>query len=229
MTIKKVVKKEKVAEQKKPVPTKNVNIQLNADDSKPFERAAQVLTASGVAAYRVISSCEQANSAFVDSSAMLSCLSEQAAKVVTGDLSQVESMLVNQAVALQSLFSKLAERGMYCDTTTAFELNLRIALRAQSQCRATLETLAAIKNPPIVYAKQANIASGHQQVNNGVSHPREIENAQSKLSANGINNLRIDTNELSSDTRTPALTSRTDPQVEALGEVYRAKVAGGKG
>ncbi len=33
---------------------------------------------------------------------------------------------------------------------------MRMALRAQSQCRTTLETLAAIKNPPSVYARQAN-------------------------------------------------------------------------
>lgn len=44
---------------------------------------------------------------------------------------------------------------------------LRLALKAQSQRRATLETLATIKNPPVIYAKQANIANGPQQVNNG--------------------------------------------------------------
>jgi hypothetical protein len=30
----------------------------------------------------------------------------------------------------------------------------------------TLETLATIKNPPVVFARQANIAQGPQQVNN---------------------------------------------------------------
>lgn len=43
----------------------------------------------------------------------------------------------------------------------------KLALRAQNQCRMTLETLATIKNPPVVFAKQANIAHDHQQVNNG--------------------------------------------------------------
>ena len=45
---------------------------------------------------------------------------------------------------------------------------MRMALKAQSQCRATLETLATIKNPPAVFARQANIAQGPQQVNNGM-------------------------------------------------------------
>jgi hypothetical protein len=46
---------------------------------------------------------------------------------------------------------------------------LRLALKAQSQSRATVETLATVKNPPVVYAKQANFAAGAQQVNNGIS------------------------------------------------------------
>jgi hypothetical protein len=39
-------------------------------------------------------------------------------------------------------------------------MNMRFGLKAQAQCRATLETLAAIKNPPTVFARQANIADG---------------------------------------------------------------------
>jgi hypothetical protein len=37
---------------------------------------------------------------------------------------------------------------------------LRLGLKAQSQCRATLETLAAIKNPrPVAFVQQANYCS----------------------------------------------------------------------
>ena len=42
----------------------------------------------------------------------------------------------------------------------------RLALKAQAQCRATIETLTLIKNPTTVFASQANIAHGPQQVNN---------------------------------------------------------------
>ena len=48
----------------------------------------------------------------------------------------------------------------------ASEKYMKLELKAQAQCRATIETLAAIKNPPVVFAKQANIANGPQQVNN---------------------------------------------------------------
>jgi hypothetical protein len=59
-----------------------------------------------------------------------------------------------------------------------------MALRAQSQCRATLETLATVKNPPVVFAKQANIANGPQQVNNTLNaspHAGGIPNAPNEL------------------------------------------------
>jgi hypothetical protein len=85
-----------------------------------------------------------------------------------GDLRCAETMLVGQAGALNVIFAELARRaalnmGEYPE---AFERYMRLALKAQGQCRATLETLAAIKNPP-VFARQANINhGGQQQVNN---------------------------------------------------------------
>lgn len=111
-------------------------------------------------------------------------LRDQAAAVNRGDLREAEAMLMNQATALQSLFARLAARGMGCEHAPAFEANMRIALRAQSQCRATIETLAAIKNPPVVFAKQANIANGHQQINNGTpatTHAGKTINQQNEL------------------------------------------------
>jgi hypothetical protein len=85
------------------------------------------------------------------------------------DTKRAESMLVAQATALNAMFGELARRaainmGEYMD---ACERYMRLALKAQSQCRATLETLANIQNPPVVFARQANIAHGPQQVNNG--------------------------------------------------------------
>ncbi len=57
--------------------------------------------------------------------------------------------------------------GCYVETAETY---LKLALRAQSQCRATLETLSNIKNPPLAgYVKQANIVHGPQQVVNHAS------------------------------------------------------------
>ena len=99
---------------------------------------------------------------------LTNALLEQAAEVNRNNLSHVEAMLINQATALQALFARLSERSMRSNEIPNFEANMRMALRAQSQCRATLETLAAVKNPPVIFARQANIAQT-QQVNNGRS------------------------------------------------------------
>ena len=64
------------------------------------------------------------------------------------------------------------------------ETNLRLALKAQAQCARSIEILAAMKNPPIVYAKQANIAQGHQQINNGNLSPTHAQ--KTKNSANEL-------------------------------------------
>ena len=90
-------------------------------------------------------------------------------EVGDGDLRSVEAILIGQAGALNAMFSELARRaGLNMgEHLGATETYMRLALKAQGQCRATLETLAAIKNPPVVYARQANISHGPQQVNNG--------------------------------------------------------------
>lgn len=89
--------------------------------------------------------------------------------VHAGNLQSSETLLYSQAVALNAMFSELALRsalnmGTYPQATESY---MRLALKAQSQCRTTLETLANIKNPPVVFARQANISNGPQQVNNG--------------------------------------------------------------
>ena len=90
-------------------------------------------------------------------------------EVGNGDLRSVEAILIGQAGALNAMFSELARcAGLNMgEHLGATETYMRLALKAQGQCRATLETLAAIKNPPVVYARQANISHGPQQVNNG--------------------------------------------------------------
>ena len=96
-----------------------------------------------------------------------------------------------------------------------------MALRAQSQCRATLETLAAIKNPAVVFAKQANVTTEPQQINNAVaaaSPAREIETGQTQLLGATVGE-RVDAG-------TAGATSGGDPVLEAVGTVNRAKDAG---
>lgn len=108
-----------------------------------------------------------------DINVLIDELRTQFDKVENGDLQYCESMLVGQANALQAIFVSLARRATNQEYVKNYETFLRLALKAQNQSRMTLESLATIKNPPMVFAKQANInqGSGNQQVNNGTPAP----------------------------------------------------------
>ena len=103
-------------------------------------------------------------------------INDAVAKVRGGNMSGPEATLVSQAATLESIFTELARRsGLNMgEFIEASERYMRLALKAQAQCRATIETLAAMKNPPVVIARQANISNGPQQVNNG--QPRAEKN-----------------------------------------------------
>ena len=99
-------------------------------------------------------------------------MAEKVGAVQRGDLSGLEATLTAQATALDAIFNEMARRAALNmgDHLNATEVYMRMALKAQAQCRSTIETLAEIKNPrPIAFVRQANIAAGPQQVNNGVA------------------------------------------------------------
>lgn len=85
---------------------------------------------------------------------------------VAGKLDRYERVLANQFLTLDALFNNLAQRSGRQESFKGIETLMRLALKAQAQARATAETLALMKNP-MPYIKQANIAHGPQQVNNG--------------------------------------------------------------
>jgi len=200
-------------------PRKTVPCITGSSDDEKGRSYAGLITSPELAAYRIIGMMQPKNIADeIDAPTMLATLRDQVASVQGGDLAHAEAMLINQASALQAVFVRLSERAMEQAHMPNLEGFMRMALRAQSQCRATLETLATIKNPPIVYAKQANFAAGHQQVNNAMPGPtqaREIENQQSKLSE--VNH------ELLPDARTSGSECSKVPIASALGEINRAE------
>jgi hypothetical protein len=83
-------------------------------------------------------------------------------KVQEGNLADLEAALTAQAVTLNSMFTHLAYQSSHMTIVDQIDRFTRLALKAQGQCRATIETLALMKNPPTVFARQANIAHGPQ-------------------------------------------------------------------
>jgi hypothetical protein len=99
---------------------------------------------------------------------LVATLSDSGKAVNANNLAHAEQVLNAQAITLNLMFAELARRAALNmgEHLGATETYMRLALRAQNQSRATFETLAAIKNPPLVFAKQMNVANGPQQVNN---------------------------------------------------------------
>ena len=196
-------------------------ITLDPGDGSVEARGAAVagmVTSPEVAAQRIIQMMNPAEIRnMVDVPALLTELTAQIKAVNSGDMSRSEAMLVSQAMALQSVFVRLSELSLKQDHIQSLEAFMRLALRAQSQCRSTLEALSDIKNPPVVYARQANIAHGHQQVNNVV---REIETQQNQLSGA--------TYELHQNTRASSYAIRDDQTLETMGKIDRTTNGGRK-
>lgn len=103
-------------------------------------------------------------------------LQHQTKAVNSGDMRQVEGMLICQAIALQSMFMNLANRAKGANSLQEVQCFTQLALRSQAGSRSTLQTLADVKNPrQVAFVKQTNVANT-QQVNNGVMPSSHVEN-----------------------------------------------------
>jgi hypothetical protein len=206
-------------------PSRNLNVVAEPGKS-PEALMAGVFTSASLPAALVITDFAKVTLGAASLSDVLDSLKDHASKIKAGDLARVEAMLGGQAAALNTMFAELARRGAVNmgEYIGAAETYLKLALRAQSQCRATLETLAAIKNPPTVFAKQANIAHGPQQVNNhaaSIAHAEQIENQPSELMGHD-HGERL-------DTRTAATAGGSDQAMETVGAIHRPAHGRGQG
>ena len=119
----------------------------------------------------------KSQSAPVELDSLIQELGKQVKAAQQGDLSRTEAMMTTQAHTLDLLFTALTRRaignmGKYPETVERY---MKLALRAQAQCRATAETLHEMKYPkPVSFVQQANIANGPQQVNNGQASSGDV-------------------------------------------------------
>lgn len=200
-----------------------------APDPDAKGHAARCAIFPGVSAAVVIEAFAKQSVGEQDVTALTDELMRANMRVGDGDMSGAESMLMSQAYALQSIFVTMARRsalnaGEYINASDTY---MRMALRAQNQCRMTLETLSTIKNPPVVFAKQANISHGHQQVNNGdKAISAHAHAAETEITPNEKGAISHDPGE-TLDTGTTRGPSRAHQDREAVGARHRAKDQGG--
>jgi hypothetical protein len=153
---------------------------------------------------------------------LITDLRQQCQQASKGDLNRVEALLTAQAHTLDGIFNYLARKAVHADYLNQYETYLRLGLKAQSQCRATLETLAAIKNPkPVTFVQQANIAHGPQLVNNEAAPPAEASRAQE--TEKQPNKLLETRNDERLDAGAQGATGLTNPALETVGALDRSK------
>lgn len=146
----------------------------------------------------------------IDFTEAVAVMKEKSEKIIAGDLSELESTLAAQVVSLNAIFTILARRSATCEYLNQVEANLRLALKAQAQCARTVEVLATLKNPPIIFAKQANIAHGHQQINNNQSPTHAEKTIKSS------NELLSEADNAPLDTRGTLETIKVNQELEAV-------------
>ena len=170
-----------------------------------------------------------------DMETMVAVREEQTAiieRVQGGDMSDIEAMLVGQALTLQAMFTKYG--GLINANTNnlkACQAVFNMAMKAQAQSRATVQALVELKYPKsVVITKQANISHGHQQVNNGVDFPTSTRtHARAHAQANTIEQnelLRSIDNEPTGerlDTRTQGTHGATDKELATVATQHRRK------
>ena len=140
----------------------------------------------------------------LDTVAMHSKTAELAYYAKNEGLGEIEVMLAAQAYALDSIFQYTAGRAKanMGQHLHAADMYLRLALKAQMQCRSTAETLSTIKNPR-AYIRQTNIAQ-NQQVNNSGNF------------TDRTNKLLSEQNHATLDFGGKSAAGRTDPAMAAL-------------
>ena len=163
----------------------------------------------------------------IDLNELIAKLQIQTAAMKGGEMGDIKAMLFTQALTLQTMFTALSRRaalnaGEYMGATDTY---MKLAFRAQAQCRCTLEALAEIKQPrSATFVRQANIAHT-QQVHNGSSESTTRPRAPARdISGNQPNELITDeraTHGNPMDTRSTAAASRSDSGLETVDTIDR--------
>lgn len=154
---------------------------------------------------------------------LINNLNHQMEAVVNNKLDRPEAMLITQAHTLDAIFNNMTQRAALnavqhldsCDTY------LKLGLRVRSQCRATLEALNEIKNPKsVAFVGQANIARGHQQINNGSQSNNDPRAGENQNPPNELleaqNGERMDIGEKTTTSRNDSLTVASIPTITCV-------------
>jgi hypothetical protein len=198
-----------------------ITVQQNKDESEERAVARTAISPSFQSALTL----RDYNKAFgeLDLMSLVADLKDQIGQTIDGDMQRAEAMLTTQAHTLDAIFGNLSRRAMQAEYLSGFDTYLKLGLRAQSQCRATWESLVAIKNPiGRAFVGQANFAQ-NQQINN------ETEPSRTRKNQKPPNELLEKTDGERLDTGAPQEAVTVDPELATVEAKHRAKVTRGQG
>ena len=155
-------------------------------------------------------------------------------RVQSGDMADMEALLIGQALSLQAMFTKYGTLiNQNANNVKTMQTVFNMAMKAQAQSRATVQALVELKYPKqVVITKQANITNGNQQVNNRVDVNYQTStrtHARAHAQANTIEQnelLRSIDNEPTGerlDTRTQGTHGATDKELATVATQHRRK------
>ena len=193
----------------------DLKVQLNHGETTD-QAMARTVTSPECLSASVLTICQNIEHARITE--MVAELRQQSAAIHANDLSRPESMLIAQAHTLDGLFARLASKALTVGDQDSMERYMRLALKAQSQSRATLQTLGELKAPKqVAFVKQANI--GNQvQVNNDGSPVR----TRAKKKPKAQNELLEVEHGQRLDTRATGAAGGVDPAMAAVGAKHWA-------
>jgi len=143
-----------------------VNREQGESDGKTF---ARVVITPGVRHAQIASTFGgelfggNAKPSIMDATAVMA---DAMLKAQEGDKALASQLLTAQAVTLDALFTDMARRsgnnmGQYIDAADRY---MRLALKAQANCRATLEALAKLHQPREQTVKHVHVNEGGQAI-----------------------------------------------------------------
>lgn len=149
-----------------------VEVNDGAEVARLREVAAQAVDPCVTSAGVVAAFWEDAGGGAIDPQAGYEAIREQVAAVRSGVLSGAEATLVGQAIALNAIFAEMARRGQAAlgRPGIAAERYLRLAMRAQAQCRLTLQALSDMAGRP---AKDAEVTTPIRTIQRIIVRPRD--------------------------------------------------------
>ena len=195
------------------------NLRIELRHGEATEQAlARTVTSPECLSASVLTICQNIQHTQINE--MIAELKQQTAAVQSNDLSRAEGMLIAQAHTLDGLFARLTSNALTSTDMDKLERYMKLALKAQNQARATLQTLGELKAPKqVAFVKQANI--GNQvQVNNAGSPSRARKN---KKAPNEL--LEVEHGERL-DARTAGAAGGADTPMATLETQHRAEKSG---